>query len=319
MLLRENRLSQSKPPAPSPAVKMYREANDPNASPEERAIAKKELDVSLATTSAKLSAAQDANAPIDAGQVGQAKTGEPYSQIVPGWGAAASNKRQKLATATMDALQEENPSMSRKEIGEDLAWRQANWGGQVRSETQLQLMQSTTVQANKQLHFNVDQVSQLEKEMPGANLSPILNAIIRGEEKWTGDPKYSQLFYYMYAAGTESARLLSGGQASIQQLHEGAREEAKQWANAGWTTPDAWVKGVSVAMDKEADNKIQTYSDAMDYMKKRMKQGATSPSSTSSTQNPTYTPDQLRQAIASKKIKSGDTFLDPDGISHTVR
>jgi hypothetical protein len=65
----------------------------------------------------------------------------------------------------------------------------------------------------------------------------------------------------MTAAATESARLLSGGQASAAQLHQGAADEAKQWANINMT-PASW-KEVATQMRGEGQNKIKTYEDAI--------------------------------------------------------
>src|SRR5208283_3737478 len=98
-------------------------------------------------------------------------------------------------------------------------------------------------------------------KLKGSDISPVINALVRGEEKWTGEPAYAGLFYYMNAAATESARLLSGGQASAAQLHQGAAEEAKQWANINMT-PASWEE-VKTAMRAEGSNKIETYEAAI--------------------------------------------------------
>jgi hypothetical protein len=98
-------------------------------------------------------------------------------------------------------------------------------------------------------------------KLKSSNMSPVINAIARGEEKWTGDPAYSGLFYFMNASATESARLLSGGQASAAQLHQGAAEEAKQWANIDMT-PNSW-KEVAASMRAEGQARLKTYEDAI--------------------------------------------------------
>jgi hypothetical protein len=125
-------------------------------------------------------------------------------------------------------------------------------------------MRGATIQAVQQLDFNVDKVSEILKKIPSANMSPIINAIQRGDEKWTGDPRYYSLFYYMHAAATESARILSGGQASRAQLHQGAMDEAKEWANIN-LTPESWLApdGVANAMKSEGQYRLQTYKDAI--------------------------------------------------------
>jgi hypothetical protein len=126
-------------------------------------------------------------------------------------------------------------------------------------------MLGATKQAVAQLDFNIEQTKGELKKLGSTDLSPIINAIARGEERWTGDPAYSALFYYMHATAVESARILSGGQASIAQLQQGAMDEAKKWADISMTP--ASFNAVSDAMRAEGQNRLQTYQGALGFQK----------------------------------------------------
>jgi hypothetical protein len=132
------------------------------------------------------------------------------------------------------------------------------------SVTQLNTMLGATRQAVSQLQYNIGEVNKLLTSMSGSDISPVVNAIARGEEKWSGDPKYSSLFFFMYGVATESARILAGGQASRAQLHQGAAEEAQKWASINMTPASFMAKdGVGPAMIREGDNRIKNFEDAI--------------------------------------------------------
>jgi hypothetical protein len=126
-------------------------------------------------------------------------------------------------------------------------------------------MLGATKQAVSQLDFNIAKTKEEMSKLGSSNLSPVINAIARGEEHWTGDPAYSSLFYYMHAAAVESARVLSGGQSSAAQLHQGAMEEAQKWANIDMTP--ASFDAVADAMQEEGRNRIETYETAIKSQK----------------------------------------------------
>lgn len=129
------------------------------------------------------------------------------------------------------------------------------------SQGQLVKMKGATVVAVKQLEYNAQRAKDAMDKLGTSNLSPILNAIITGTEKWTGDPAYADAFYFMNATAMESARIMSGGQASVAQLHEGAREEAQKWANIN-LTPATWEK-VSNDMIDEGRARIDQYDEGI--------------------------------------------------------
>jgi hypothetical protein len=189
-------------------------------------------------------------------------TGMPAIQVMPGYGRNMGQARLQMNEDAINYIAR-NQGLTHDQAAEELANRDINYAGGKKSVGQLTMMQGATRAALSQLDFNVGKVSEVIKSMPGSDLSPVLNAIIRQEQKWTGDPKYSGLFYYMNAAAQESARILSNGQASIAQLHTGAAEEARKWADANWTTPKAWLEGVAPAMHAEAENRLQNFSDAI--------------------------------------------------------
>lgn len=218
-------------------------------------------------------------------------TGMPASQVMPGYGRNIGEARLRMNQDAIDYIAK-NQGLTQEQAAEELANRDISYAGGKKSVGQLTMMQGATRAALKQLEFNVDKVSELMKSMPGSDLSPIFNAIIRQEQKWTGDPKYSALFYYMSAAGQESARIMSNGQASIAQLHSGAAEEARKWASANWTTPKAWLEGVAPAMRAEAENRLSNFEQAI----KAQRSPAIAPSSAPAAAIPGAVPGKAPQA-----------------------
>lgn len=190
----------------------------------------------------------------------QVATGMPLTQVVPGFGnAAVSARKQARADAVRNIMDE--TGMSAGEAGVELANRGIEYASGRRSAGQLTTMLGATRQAVKQLDYNIDKTLEGLKRLPGTDLSPILNAIVRGEERWTGNPAYSSLFYSMNAVAMESARILSGGQASIQQLHEGARKEAERWVNINMTP--ASFKDVAKTIQEEGHVRLKTFDEAL--------------------------------------------------------
>jgi hypothetical protein len=170
--------------------------------------------------------------------------------------------------------------MDAAKAGQELLNQKVAAAASTRSVTQLTTMLGATRQAVDQLDFNVQKVTEAMDKLGGGgvkDLSPVITAIARGAQKWSGNPAYAELFYYMHAAGMESARILQGGQASIAQLHQGAADQASQWASANWTTPEAWKKGVAPAMKAEGAERIKTYERAIE--KQRMGAGGASTTS----------------------------------------
>lgn len=191
----------------------------------------------------------------------QLATGEPITQVIPGWGKDAAAARKQARLDAIQLIRDQNPQMSATEAGVELANRSIEFASGKKSSGQLTTMLGATRQGVKQLDFNIDKTKQEMKKLGSTNLSPIINAIYRGEEKWTGNPAYSSLFYFMTATAMESARILSGGQASIQQLHEGARKEAERWINVNMT-PDSFEE-VARGMKEEGHARIGTFEEAL--------------------------------------------------------
>lgn len=191
----------------------------------------------------------------------QASTGMPLNQILPGYRGNIIAQRQQIHADAIAKIMTENPGMSAADAGTELANRTIEFQSGKKSAGQLTTMLGATRQAVAQLHFNIDKTKEEMAKLGSSDLSPFINAIARGEEKWTGNPAYSSLFYYMHATAVESARVLSGGQASTAQLHQGAMEEAQKWANINMTP--ASFNAVGDAMKAEGSNKLQTYQDAL--------------------------------------------------------
>ena len=215
-----------------------------------------------ALAAAKGGGATGADLPTDIKSVGaMVAAGMPLSQAVPGLGTAAVKER-KVARDEAIRQIKESMNMTDEQAGQELANRQIGFVAGRRSETQLTTMLGSTRQAVDQLEFNIKQAKKEMKKLGSTDLSPILNAIARGEERWTGNPAYSSLFYYLSATGQESARILSGGQASIAQLHQGAQEEARKWVNINMTP--ASFDAVGDAMMEEGKARIKTFKNAID-------------------------------------------------------
>lgn len=188
-------------------------------------------------------------------------TGEPASQIIPGWGGAANRARLNARDDAINLIMKQNPGMTAAQAGVLLAQRSVSYIAGKASVTQLNTMLGATRQAVSQLEFNVGKAKEEMNKVGSTNLSPILNAIARGEERWTGDPAYSSLFFYMYGVAAESARILSGGQASRAQLHQGAMEEAQKWASINLTP--AMFNDVATSMISEGENRIDNFEKAI--------------------------------------------------------
>lgn len=206
--------------------------------------------------------------------VALARAGQPRNQITGGYGKDATALWRKVESQAIDQIMKENPGMSRQDAAGAFAMEQINLKGRGGSIAQLQKMQGATVQAVSQLDFNIKKTQEALKNIPSSDLSPVTNAIARGEEKWSGDPRYANLFYYMSATAMESARILQGGQASVAQLHEGARAEAKEWADINMT-PKVFNEGVAPAMLAEGQKRVQTYQDAIEFQQRGGKPPAT--------------------------------------------
>lgn len=195
----------------------------------------------------------------------QAATGMPMNQVISGFGKEAVAQRQQVHQDAVNFIMGQNPGMTAAQAGQELAVRTVNYGVGKRSIGQLGTMMGATKQAVLQLDYNIGKAKEEIAKLGSTNISPIINAIARGEEKWTGQPAYSGLFLYMHAVAAESAKILMGGQASVAQLHSGAAEEAQKWANANMTP--ASFEEVAGAMHGEGENRIDNYLQAIESQK----------------------------------------------------
>jgi len=208
----------------------------------------------------KLSAGEPLSVDDKASFGSQAATGEPLNQIASGYGKEAARVKMIARGEAIKQISEET-GMDPKAAGTELARRQAMYQADKASVTQLDKMYGATKQAVGQLDFNLKQAKIDMAKLPSTDLTPVLNAIARGEEKWSGAPAYSQLFFHISAAANEAARLQSGGQASAAQLHEGAAEEARKWMNMNMTP--ASFDAVSDSIMGEGKARLETFQDAM--------------------------------------------------------
>lgn len=204
---------------------------------------------------------------VDPSTFGQVATGEPLNQIIPGYGPAAARKREQARAGAIQTIMNETSGMSPEQAGVELANRAITYTAGKSSEQQLTKMAGATKQAVDQLDWNVDQTTKEMAKLKSSDISPVVNAIARGAEKWTGDPAYAGLFFYISAAATEAARIRSGGQASAAQLHQGAADEAQKWANINMT-PASWQE-VAGEMKAEGRQKLKTFQDAIVYQRQQ--------------------------------------------------
>lgn len=224
----------------------------------------RKAEVAGATTKARQDATEDAGVPETPDQraatAAQLATGEPITQVIPGWGKAAAAARNQ---ARLDAIQliRDQTGKDAVEAGIEFANRGIEYASGKKAQGLSTTMLTMTRQAVSQLDYNIAQAKTEMKKLGSTDLSPVLNAIARQEEQWTGNPAYSALFYNLSAVGMESARILSGGQASIQQLHEGAAREAQKWVNMNMTP--AMFDGVSQAITEEGHFRLKTFDDAI--------------------------------------------------------
>lgn len=190
----------------------------------------------------------------------QVATGEPMTQIIPGWGPASRKAQNEARSAAIQLIRDQT-GMDPIDAGIELANRGIEYASGKKAQGIQQTMLSTTRTAVKQLDYNIDKVKEELTRLKSTNVSPVINAIMRKEQEWTGDPNLSSLFYSMSAVGMESARILSGGSASIQQLHEGAANEARKWANIGMTP--ASFESVSRTISEEGRARLKAWEDGI--------------------------------------------------------
>lgn len=248
-----------------------------------------------------------------ANQVALAREGQTRSQVVGGWGKEGVARWSQIEGMALKQIMNENPGMSRQDAARQFANEQIGLHARQQSIGQLTKMQGATKQAVDQLEFNVQQTTRIMQDIPSTDLSPVLNAIARGEQKWTGDPRYNQLFYYMSAVAAESARILSGGQASVAQLHAGAQQEARQWADAKMT-PRQFIEGTAPALMAEGRKRLETYQNAIDSQNARPEHTAPLPgqgAAPGGVKPPI--PPRINSDADYNALPSGAQFTAPDG------
>lgn len=190
--------------------------------------------------------------------------GAPRTTIVAAFGGKVGQAEfDQLQGLAIKQIMNENPGMDAAAAGRELAQRQIDFAAGRSATTFADRMLTSTRQAVAQLDFNIEQTKKALRDIPSSDLSPVVNALARGEQFWTGDPRYSNLFFYMHATALESARILQGAQATVAQLHAGAAEEAKKWADANWTTPKAFIEGAAPAMEAESKKRLETFEQAV--------------------------------------------------------
>jgi hypothetical protein len=203
-----------------------------------------------------------------AAQKAMYKAGVPLQQMVPGLSRQAFNRRNEIMEGAIADMVAEG-GMTAAEAGIIIAQNQNAYMGLRASVRQQAIRVGGDESLLANLHFMAGKASQVMRSLGGNDLSPVLNAIARKAEWWTGDPRYLPLWYWMNNTMQESAKITLGGSASIAQLAEGARENATKFINADWTTPDAWIHYMVPALEEEGRNRVQNSLDEIHIQNQR--------------------------------------------------
>ncbi|MGH9697953.1 MAG: hypothetical protein ACRD52_00670 [Candidatus Acidiferrales bacterium] len=185
--------------------------------------------------------------------------GVPFSVAVPGWGTLGAQQRAIVMNAATGKMR--STGMTPEAIGTHLAQAQLRYKSSAGAMTLLNKLQAANRGIIGQLDWNADQAYKEMKKLGRSDISPALNAIANGVQYWVGNPEVNPMQYYLQGAAMEAARLQSGAGASIQQLHEGAMEQAKKWSSAA-QTPAQW-KRLAESMHAEGETRLRVYGYAM--------------------------------------------------------
>ena len=230
-------------------------------------------------------------------------TGMPLSQVVPGFGKDSVRQRDAVRKEAVSQIKN-GLNLTDQEAGAEYAARQIDFASGKATNRQQTVVLNANKNAVKLLDFNIAKATEELSKLKSTDLSPIFNAIMRGEEKWTGDPAFSSAFFYLNGAGIEAARIRSGGAASIAQLHQGAADEAQKWANMNMT-PASW-KSVAEAMHQEGLARIKT---AEDTLAETRIGGTPQPAQSAPTPAATVSVPKLPNGkINELKLQSGTTY-----------
>lgn len=195
----------------------------------------------------------------------QVATGEPLNQIFPGYGGKNSaGMRDAARDAGIEAIKAET-GMNDKDAGVELAYRQIEFTAGKSSIQQLDKMRGATDQALQQLDFNIGKAKEEISKLGTSDFSPLWNDIILKQDQIMAHPEFNRAAYFINAAMMESARILSGGQASVAQMAEGARKDAEKYLgmNIG---PDQ-ASNLFEGMHQEGENRIENYTTAMQHQR----------------------------------------------------
>ena len=248
----------------------------------------------------------------DEGLVGMVKEGAPPGSAVKGMGRIAGAEWSKARKkATQEIADEMHISLS--EAGAELARRQVDYVAGRSSTTQMTKVLGALRPAVDQLDKNTAKATEILKVIPSSDFSPILNAVARGEEEWTGDPKYSSLFFLISGIAKEAARITSGGTLSAAQLNVQAAEEAKKWLDTN-STPKSMIApgGLFETLNWEGKTRIEVQEKAIE--KQRGKRDDDKPEAKASGKTKgdpvTISGDDDYSALA-----KGTFYKGPDGVT----
>lgn len=273
----------------------------------------RDMQLKLEEKKIQLQAQAQAQQQIGEGVVALVKMGEPVNSALPGYGQKSAEQRLAAQQQAIKEIAAEN-KVDEATAGQILARRQQVYRGIQTSVSQQAQMLGATRQSLAQLEYNIKMASTVMAQIPGSNISPVVNALARGQQKWTGDPKYSALFYYMYGVATESARILSGGQASKAQLAEGARKEAEEWVSTKMT-PKSFIDGVAPAMISEGQNRVQNFTDAI---REQLKLAGSDLGATPGERSaPGAAPPTVTSQADYDALPKGAQYIGPDGKTRT--
>ncbi len=219
--------------------------------------------------------AQQASAPavVDEGKVAQIADGEPLTQVIPGYGKEAVKERDAHATAAIDSIMADNPGMTRKDAGKELARRANEYkasgaAAKVVATAEPKAVSASLTQVTKDLSALEPYKQMLDKNASIA--SRLADKAIATNSKWAnkslnwlrqnaGDnPALADYLFQINTVSTEAARVLNNPRL-VGQLTDSAVHEMRQLIDGDM--PLNATKAVLARMKSDGSNRLGAMKD----------------------------------------------------------
>jgi hypothetical protein len=146
---------------------------------------------------------------------------------------------------------------------------------------------------------------------------PLLNKGILTGKLEGGSTETAKYFAIVYPFTMEYAKIL-GGQTGAAGATDASRKEAREILSPYYSNET--IKGLEPFIKQELNNRTSSNSEQIASIQKRMHDRVTGAKPEKEGGKITASSrDDLQKLISSGKLKSGDTFYDPDGNPHTVK